>query len=176
MALHGATGAAVMPKSAHQAPAVRYRFGRPCAVAVGLLGLAGVGLAVVSAWIGLQQGSGISAAAALVLWSLCSAAAWFWWHSAESGMLAWDGQQWLLALDRPRTGEAAPLVQAPGICLDLQSIVGVVVRTPSGTSRWLWLERRADPRAWADLRRALVAHGSPSATDKVRAVASEVAP
>lgn len=147
-------GLPLMPGPAHRAPAVRYPFAPSRQVACALLALSVVGAAVDLAWWLQQPGGGVRAGAALLLWGACSVAAASWWHGAGHGMLAWDGGQWLLA----QTASSEPLVLAPPrVCLDLQSVMLVLVRVPSGRSRWLWLERRADPPRWMDLRRALVA-------------------
>lgn len=62
--------------------------------------------------------------------------------------LVFDGQDWSL------TGRGARKVSRIAVLLDLQSFMLVRLDEPTQRARWLWLEHRARPELWQDLRRA----------------------
>ena len=74
-------------------------------------------------------------------------------HRALRGALAanlcFDGQHWSLS-----SAGARPIVAA-AVALDLQSFLLVRLQGAGTRSQWCWLERRADPLRWNDVRRAL---------------------
>ena len=70
--------------------------------------------------------------------------------SGSAARLRFDGQHWSLSGAASR-----PVVEAT-VALDLQSLLLVRLRG-AGASQWYWVERRADPARWLDLRRALYA-------------------
>lgn len=72
--------------------------------------------------------------------------------------LAFDGQHWSFS------GARVFSVTEATVALDLQTLLLVRLRSAAGASQWRWLERRADPQRWQDLRRALYAR-LPSAHD-----------
>ena len=63
--------------------------------------------------------------------------------------LVFDGQDWSLS------GMASRKLARIVVLLDLQSLLLVRLEEPSQRARWLWLERRARPERWQDLRRAV---------------------
>lgn len=63
--------------------------------------------------------------------------------------LVFDGQDWSLA------GQDASKAARIAVLLDIQSLVLVRLDEPTKRARWLWLERRARPERWQDLRRAI---------------------
>lgn len=74
---------------------------------------------------------------------------------ASSGTLDFDGQHWSLS------GKAAfPIVETT-VVLDFQSLLLLRLRGVR-SARWRWIERRAEPSRWHDLRRAVYSR-TPSA-------------
>jgi hypothetical protein len=86
-------------------------------------------------------------------------AAWLALRAQAPGELCWDGQYWLLDGGGERGGALA------SIHLDLQSLMLVRLAPAGGGTQWLWLERRAAPERWRDLRRALYARAVATRAD-----------
>ncbi len=74
-------------------------------------------------------------------------------RQSPEGILHWDGKSWCWESKGARTSGAVLSN------LDLQSILLVCFRAPSGTRYWLWLERGRAPSRWYALRRAVHAPG-----------------
>ena len=81
--------------------------------------------------------------------------------ASPPAVLAFDGQHWSLS--------GAASLASVDIAIDLQSLLLVRLTVAAGASQWRWLERRADPSRWQDLRRALYAR--PPSADSATAPA-----
>ncbi len=145
-----------MNPTARRAPAVRFPVQRSRTVGGVLAAIALAAGAVLAVWLGMGAGQGaVPAMAGAVAWLAAAGGAWHWWRRQPSGVLYWDGGQWVL--DSLLPGQPPVLLKgAPEVQWDLQSHLWVCVHGTSGRSRvWLWLERRHQPERWADLRRAV---------------------
>lgn len=80
------------------------------------------------------------------------------WRSSPVGQLGWDGQHWAWeSLVYQDVGN----LEVPHVVLDVQFAVLLRLDNPAGASWWLWVERRALPSRWLDLRRAIYARPRP---------------
>jgi hypothetical protein len=75
------------------------------------------------------------------------------WRSSPAGLLHWDGIQWLW----PGFGESP--VQSVELCLDLQFMVLLQLKSAAGKTIWLFIEESGDDAMWLALRRAIVFSG-----------------
>lgn len=73
-------------------------------------------------------------------------------RSAAVASLSFDGRYWTV-WGRRIPGKSGK--SRASVAVDLQSLLLVRVAEPGGPRHWLWLERRAMPARWRDLRRAL---------------------
>jgi toxin CptA len=146
--------------SHHYAPVVQYPIGAALLLrgaVAGVIALVGVVLMV---W-GLQSPSGNMLAPivmASLLYILCAGiAAKFAWQLPR-GNLHWDGRIW-------HWGDQA-LEADDGLCVhfDAQHCMLLSLRFKRQADVWLWLERRAAPAHWGDLRRAVYSRPKPNAT------------
>ncbi len=80
--------------------------------------------------------------------------------------LVFDGQHWSLCGQDARKGARISVV------LDMQFLVLVRLDEPAQHARWLWLERRARPEQWQDLRRAIYSRVLSSSVVASEAVAA----
>ncbi len=133
----------------HSAPAVSYPVGRSRAADRLLFVLWAMGAACAGA--AVLQLDALGARAALLAASvlLAGGAAWRFGQDAAFGELRFDGQCW--SLSGPRALHAARVE----VGVDLQFLLLVRLTQPEHPRRWLWLERRANPARWHDLRRAV---------------------
>lgn len=86
------------------------------------------------------------------------------WRKSPIGLLRWDRQVWTFTPAQAAT-DAAVALQAISVALDLQKLVLVSFRLPTGQRLWLWLESGSDKRLWRVLRRALYAWPRDKAAD-----------
>jgi toxin CptA len=93
---------------------------------------------------------------------------WYVMRRLAPGTLTFDGQHWWLS-GQPRT---LPAGRAQ-IALDLQFLMLLWLKAPDARAQWLWVERRADPTRWADLRRAVYSRAPTTAAAETPA---DVAP
>jgi len=135
----------------HTPPAVSFPAGRSRSADLLLLVLWGLGAGC--AGVAISQLGAAGARAALLASSvLCAGlACWQFRQKLAPGVLRFDGQHWSLTSGR---SHASPAGRAQ-VGLDLQFLMLVRLVAPQGVTRWLWLERRADPARWPDLRRAV---------------------
>jgi hypothetical protein len=150
-------------------PPVQYPIDRPVAGAVpGAL----AAVACASAWIAwvvqasvfdARQVAGAAAVILATLWAIGE------WRAAPRGWLSWNGVSWhwrggIEAAPRSDPG-GAPFPPPQEGCdvrvalhLDLQAAMLLRLRPADrgACPRWLWLERRHLPGAWADARRAVL--------------------
>ena len=103
-----------------------------------------------TAFIGSGASSGPRSALVLLAMGGAAVFAGVQWVRTPSGVLHWDGGQWLWE----SASQSEPCTVQPK--LDFQQAVVVRVRCGSGASRYHWIEAGAAPQHWLALRRALV--------------------
>jgi hypothetical protein len=134
----------------HSAPSVNYPVGRSryaerLLLVLWALGACGVTVACVQADL-IDWRHGILALSA----GAAGIAAWTGvLRYADPADLSFDGQLWSL------TGRIALRSARASAALDLQSLLLVCLVEPGRSRRWVWVDRRAKPESWRDLRRAL---------------------
>ena len=154
----------------HSAPSVSYPVGRSAleALALALLGVVGGGAVLWGWWVArgaapAQSGWSLGPLG-MVLWVVWMlAAARHWWRQ-PTGLLKWDAQATPAQLDCPPGGwfwcaqenGLKPVAVHPERVFDGQGWLLLSLRGPWRMGMWVWLERKADPRRWDDVRRALV--------------------
>lgn len=143
----------------YSAPSVNYPVGRSHNAERLLLTLWAVGAccAVASCW---RFGGADWRQGVLVL-SVVMSGALAWIGSVRSAAVAnlgFDGQHWSL-----REPAGAPGTVRANVALDLQSLLLIRLTAPGRSPRWVWLEQRAMPERWRDLRRALYSRAPASA-------------
>lgn len=163
--------------SLHNAPPVFYPLGRSSFLGALLLGLWLAGALLALAWASLASLSGallLAAGAAVVL---SGAGAALHWKNTPRGQLGWDGQAWCWVSAAAPPGVAAPEL---AVIVDLQRWLLLRLDSQCGACLWLWAERRAAPRRWLALRRAVYSpHRAPDAAlshDLLRAEALSFQP
>ena len=144
----------------HSAPTVSFPAGRSRfqALFLGLIWLSavlfsGFSIMQVTAW-GWRQGL-------VVLFVLLTGvAAVSACYASQPSVLRWDGQAWWR--EAQNSSERGSL----SLHLDFQICILICFQASAGARHWHWLERRAVPQLWADLRRAVVATtGKPESQD-----------
>ncbi|MDL9998408.1 hypothetical protein QTI24_07350 [Variovorax sp. J22P240] len=134
----------------HSAPSVNYPVGRSryaerLLLGLWALGVLGVTVACVQA-AGFDWRQGILALSAAV----AGLAAWTGvLRCTDPADLSFDGQHWSIS------GHAALRTAQASVVLDLQALLLVHLSEPARARRWVWVDRRAMPERWRDLRRAL---------------------
>ncbi len=129
------------------APSVTYPVGRSPFSARLRLALWSAGAAATAGWVVTQQVDAIRISAAVSALAACAAWGIGSWRREPAGLLAWDGSRWTFsASGREDQGNLRS-------ALDLQSVL--LVRWRGVRAGWLWLDRRADPRSWDAVRRAV---------------------
>ncbi|WP_313075573.1 hypothetical protein [Melaminivora sp.] len=142
-------------------PPARHPFGRAALPAQAIAVASVTALAGVALWAAQGLGSAHWAAgiaASLLLWAVCSAAAWRAWRVLPRGVLQWDGAGWVLEPAAP--GQHVGLACAPEVALDLQNALLLRVQPLAGRASWLWLQQADAPAQWLPMRRALHAAGA----------------
>ena len=157
----------------HSAPPVVYPLGRSRSQAFFLLGLWLAGVLLALSWFLTIPQLDWRLALVCVCSLIGGWAALSHWHSAPVGQLGWDGQNWRWESSGYQTGIAE---QQLFILADFQHLMLLRIENQAHASLWLWMERRAMPERWLDLRRAAY---SPQRTmtpeaEKSRAVAVSV--
>ncbi|MGJ7542759.1 hypothetical protein [Variovorax sp. LT1R16] len=134
----------------HSAPAVSYPVGRSRDADRLLFGLWALGAACAGGAV-LQLDDILGGRAALLALSVLFAGGAALWlgRSAMPGALRFDGRDWSLG------GVSPTLAARAEVCLDLQFLLLLRLVELERPQRWLWLERRAHPSRWLDLRRAV---------------------
>jgi toxin CptA len=132
----------------HNAPSVNYPVGRSRLAGALLLSTWAAGVVAVAIWMAQTGASAIPAGLAWSTVLLSGLLAARTWARTPDGLLAWDGQTWTWSV-----GERV-LEAHPEAVLDLQH--ALLLRLGEGRrASWLWLEKRALPARWDDLRRAV---------------------
>ena len=136
----------------HSAPPVVYPLGRSGFQGCLLAGLWLIGLLVLLLWYDRARQIDwriYSGAAALVV---AGAAAYIGWMNSPVGQIAWDGQFWRWESPGYQTGVAQ---QQLSVIADFQHLLLLRIENQAHASLWLWVERKAFPTRWLDLRRAV---------------------
>lgn len=128
---------------------------------------------VLGGWAALGMRSGAIGWLAACLWMLALAGVVHFWRSQRCGVIRWDGQSWALegTLQGPSPGTSLALAAPPEVLLDLQSHLWIKICPRDAHPAWIWLERKAQPERWTDLRRAVYSRARPGADN-----ADETAP
>ncbi|MFC5522636.1 hypothetical protein ACFPP7_17230 [Polaromonas jejuensis] len=79
-------------------------------------------------------------------------AAYAGWKNVPSGQLAWDGEVWRWESSSYQTGVAE---YALSVIADFQHVLLLRLENQAHARLWLWVERKAMPERWLDLRRAV---------------------
>ena len=79
-------------------------------------------------------------------------AAYRGWRNSPAGNLVWDGQLWRWESPGYQTGMAE---QQLSVLADFQKVLLLRIQNQAKVSLWLWVERKASPERWLDLRRAV---------------------
>ena len=83
------------------------------------------------------------------------------WRHSPRGQLAWDGEAWRWESPGYQTGAAEHKMV---VIADFQHRLLLRLENQAGARLWLWLEKKAMPERWMDLRRAVYSpHRSPTA-------------
>ena len=154
-------------------PSVVYPVERSRTLAMGLATLWLAGGAVLGGWAVLGMGSGAMGGLAACAWMLALAGVLRFWRGQPRGAVRWDGQSWAFQCT-PKglsPGTSVAMAASPDVLLDLQSHLWVKIRFQDGPPAWIWLERKAQPERWMDLRRAVYSRARPGADN-----ADETAP
>ena len=153
--------------ASHTAPPVRYPVQRSLWLARALLLYALLGSLSLLAWGWQGSGSrqhGLQLAFGAVLWVVGCMLAWRFWANGVCGVLAWNGQEWILEA-LPHTSAVAGTL---AVHLDLQAHLWLRWQSSAGGAHWLWLEQRSARGRWSDLRRAVYSRAGRTATDALR--------
>ena len=137
----------------HNAPPVVYPLGRSRFLGALLLGVWFLGLFAVLFW-HFQGSAQLDWRLALVGCSVLGAgiAAGIAWHRTPVGRLAWDGEVWCWKSPGYQAGTVEYKLCVLG---DFQHLLLLRLENPDHACLWLWVERRAMPERWLDLRRAV---------------------
>lgn len=141
------------------APSVSYPVGRSRDAARILMIILAAGLAVAGVWRYQVDSNDWRQWVMLAGVAIAAVAGWRALRVQAPGELRWDGQYWTLQSGLERGGALT------SVRLDLQSLMLVRLTPAQGCAQWLWLERRAAPERWRDLRRALYARTVASRRD-----------
>lgn len=159
----------------HSAPSVTYPVGRSRGATRILVVLWALGACCAGASCYLFDSAGWRQLLLVFSVVFAGVAAGFGLRRDGAGVLHFDGLHWsLTGGPASRTVHAARAFAA----LDFQSLMLVGLTEPGRAKRWLWIEQRAMPERWRDVRRALYAR-APSAApagDPWRATAPADAP
>ena len=79
-------------------------------------------------------------------------AAFSGWKNSPTGQLVWDGQTWRWESVAYQAGVSE---QKLFVIADLQNLLLLRLENQAHVSLWLWVERKALPERWLDLRRAV---------------------
>ena len=83
------------------------------------------------------------------------------WNHSRGNRLAWDGAVWHWESAGYQTGTADHKL---AVIADFQHMLLLRLENQAGASLWLWLEKKAMPERWMDLRRAVYSPHKSAAT------------
>jgi hypothetical protein len=149
----------------HNAPPVVYPLGRSLFLGRLLLALWLAGIGSVLLWWNVTRQLDWRLALAVFSVLLAGFAARASWKNLPAGQLAWDGAVWRWESPGYPTGVAE---HALSVIADFQQRLLLRLENQAHASLWLWVEKRAMPERWLDLRRAVYSpHRSPAALPAV---------
>jgi hypothetical protein len=154
----------------HGAPSVNYPVGRSRYAERFLFALWLLGACCAGAACWRIDGLDWRRGALMLSIAMAAGAAWRGQRrQASAAVLGFDGQHWSLAA---RGGGTA----CARVAIDLQSLLLVRLTEHGRPACWLWLEQRAMPERWRDLRRALYSRAPqvPTAADSSHSAAARV--
>jgi hypothetical protein len=144
----------------HSAPSVTYPVGRSRGATRLLITLWALGACSAGASCYLFDSNGWRQLLLVLSVAFAGAAAGFGLRRDGAGTLRFDGLCWSLDGAAPtRPVNAARVLAA----LDFQSLMLLRLSEPGRARRWVWVERRAMPERWRDVRRAVYSR-PPAAT------------
>ena len=141
----------------HSAPSVIYPVGRSRNAECLLLAVWGLGVCAVL--FASMQSARIDWRDGILFLCVIVATVAGWtgiFRTSSRANLIFDGQYWSMS-----GGIHLPTAKA-AVVLDLQQLLLVRLREPLGTMHWIWVERKAMPDRWRDLRRALYSRAIPT--------------
>ena len=142
----------------HGAPSVSYPVGRSrIAGRLFLLFWLCGACCAAAAWLRLGSKADWRSGLLVVSVLVAGAAAWAGsQHRARPSVLSFDGLRWSIG------GVAGMQAADASVALDGQSWLLVRLALPRRAARWVWLERRAMPERWQDLRCAVYSRPVPA--------------
>ncbi|SFO72079.1 hypothetical protein SAMN05216567_102302 [Variovorax sp. OK605] len=159
----------------HSAPSVTYPVGRSRGATRLLVVLWALGACCAGTSCYLSDSAGWRQLLLVLSVAFAGVAAGFGLRRDGAGTLHFDGLHWSLSAgDASRSVHAARAL----VALDFQSLMLLRFSEPGRARRWLWVEQRAMPERWRDVRRAVYSR-PPSAApagDTWRATAPADAP
>ncbi|MGJ7610533.1 MULTISPECIES: hypothetical protein [unclassified Variovorax] len=159
----------------HSAPSVTYPVGRSRGATRILLVLWALGASCAGASCYLIDSGGWRQLLLVFSVVFSGVAAGFGLRRDGAGVLHFDGLHWSLTGAHASRGVHAARVL---VALDFQSLMLLRLSEPARARRWVWVEQRAMPERWRDVRRAVYSR-APSTTpagDAWRATAPADAP
>ena len=159
----------------HSAPSVTYPVGRSRGATRILVALWALGALCAGASCYLFDSFGWRHLLLVLSVVFAGVAAGFGLRQEGAGDLHFDGLHWSLT-----SSHASRVVRAARVCaaLDFQSLMLLRLSEPGRAGRWIWIEQRAMPERWRDLRRAVYSRPAAAAhtADPWRATAPADAP
>jgi hypothetical protein len=137
----------------HNAPAVSFPVGRSRFQVQILAALAFLGFLAAVVWTAKAQAPDWRQWLMLSGAALTGLGAFWQWHHAPTGQVAWSGSSWHWA-------ESSDAVEARVVVvIDLQRAMLLILGVGGNARKvWLWVERDASPARWLALRRAVYQH------------------
>jgi hypothetical protein len=136
----------------HSAPSVNYPVGRSRGATRILLFLWALGACCAGASCYLFDSAGWRQLLLVLSVVFAGVAAGFGLRRDGAGVLHFDGLHWTLtSADPTRAVHGARAL----VALDFQSLMLLRLTEPGRARRWIWVEQRAMPQRWRDVRRAV---------------------
>jgi len=136
----------------HNAPPVVYPLGRSRFLGSLLLALWLAGLVSALLWWNATRPADWRMLLIFLSAPVAGLAARTAWKNLPAGQLAWDGDAWHWESSGYQTGRGE---HALSVVADFQQRLLLRLENPAGASLWLWVEKKALPERWLDLRRAV---------------------
>ncbi|WP_418130945.1 hypothetical protein ABL849_07990 [Variovorax sp. 375MFSha3.1] len=159
----------------HSAPSVTYPVGRSRGATRILVVLWALGALCAGASCYLFDSVGWRHLLLVLSVVFAGVAAGFGLRQEGAGVLHFDGLYWSLTGNQASRGVH---VARASVALDFQSLMLLRLSEPGRARRWIWIEQRAMPERWRDLRRAVYSRppAAMPAADPWRATAPADAP